>query len=54
MLNNFKRLFQRSIVAIKDGAFFLRLYGYFLNKTGIKFFRWSVELMILGYAEKGD
>jgi len=23
------------------------------EKTGIKFFRWSVELMILGYAEKG-
>ena len=22
--------------------------------TGIKFFRWSVELMILGYGEKGN
>jgi len=32
------------------------VYGgrWLAEKTGIKFFRWSVELMILGYAEKGD
>ena len=32
------------------------VYGgrWLTEKTGIKFFRWSVELMILGYAEKGD
>ena len=31
------------------------VYGgrWLTEKTGIKFFRWSVELMILGYAEKG-
>ena len=32
------------------------VYGgrWLTEKTGIKFFRWSVELMILGHAEKGD
>jgi SAM-dependent methyltransferase len=32
------------------------VYGgrWLTEKTGIKFFRWSVELMILGYGEKGN
>ena len=32
------------------------VYGgrWLTEKTGVKFFRWSVELMILGYGEKGN
>jgi len=34
----------------------MNVYGgrWLTKKTGIKFFRWSVELMILGYGEKGN
>ena len=47
------------IPAIKTLSRILQLvtnvYGgrWLTKKTGLKFFRWSVELMILGYAEKG-
>ena len=35
---------------------FMNVYGgrWLTKITGIKFFRWSVELMILGYGEKGN
>ena len=34
----------------------MNVYGgrWLTDKTGVKFFRWSVELMILGYGEKGN
>jgi len=36
--------------------FIINVYGgrWLTKITGIKFFRWSVELMILGYGEKGN
>lgn len=59
---NVEKFYQLPVVwhipAIKIFSKFLQIlmnvYGgrWLTKKTGIKFFRWSVELMILGYGEK--